>query len=65
MSQYRRLDDTINMRLNRTTAQYRDRERTGLGGRGAVGPPEEQACAHVWKELVGAPRSRVVPASVR
>ena len=51
MSQYRKLDDTINMRLNRTTAQYRDRERSGLGGKGDV---EEQACAHVWKELVGA-----------
>ncbi|KAI0723167.1 caffeine-induced death protein 2-domain-containing protein [Earliella scabrosa] len=49
MSQYRKLDDTINMRLNRTTAQYRDRERSGLGGKGDV---EEQACAHVWKELV-------------
>ena len=50
MNQYRKLDDTINMRLNRTTAQYRDREREGLGGKGDV---EEQACAHVWKELVG------------
>ncbi|KAI0774150.1 caffeine-induced death protein 2 [Fomes fomentarius] len=46
---YRKLDDTINMRLNRTTAQYRDRERSGLGGKGDI---EEQTCAHVWKELV-------------
>lgn len=51
MGQYRKLDDTINMRLNRTTAQYRDRERSGLGGKGDI---EEQTCAHVWKELVGA-----------
>ncbi|TFK87072.1 hypothetical protein K466DRAFT_523089 [Polyporus arcularius HHB13444] len=49
MSQYRKLDDTINMRLNRTTAQYRDRERSGLTGKGDV---EEQACAHVWRELI-------------
>ncbi|KAI0353531.1 hypothetical protein OH77DRAFT_1406706 [Trametes cingulata] len=49
MNQYRKLDDTINMRLNRTTAQYRDRERSGLPGKGDV---EEQACAHVWRELV-------------
>ena len=52
MNQYRKLDDTINMRLNRATAQYRDRERSGAAGRGDV---EEQACAHVWRELVGAP----------
>ena len=51
MSQYRKLDDSINMRLNRTTAQYRDRERSGLGRDGDV---EEQACAHVWKEFIGA-----------
>ena len=51
MSQYRKLDDMINMRLNRTAAQYRDRERSGLSGKGDV---EEQACAHVWKELIGA-----------
>ncbi|KAI0638054.1 caffeine-induced death protein 2-domain-containing protein [Trametes polyzona] len=49
MNQYRKLDDTINMRLNRTTAQFRDRERTGLGGKGDI---EEQACAQVWRELV-------------
>ncbi|KAH9918210.1 caffeine-induced death protein 2-domain-containing protein [Epithele typhae] len=50
MVQYRRLDDTITMRLNRTTAQYRDRERAGQPGRG--GDAEAQACAHVWRELV-------------
>ena len=51
MSQYRKLDDTINMRLNRTTAQFRDRERSGLGGKGDI---EEQACAQIWRELIGA-----------
>ncbi|TBU49376.1 caffeine-induced death protein 2-domain-containing protein [Dichomitus squalens] len=49
MSQYRKLDDTINLRLNRATAQYRDRERRGLAGKGDV---EEQACAQVWRELI-------------
>ena len=52
MSQYRKLDDIINMRLNRTTAQFRDREKIGLSGKGDV---EEQACAPVWRELIGAP----------
>ncbi|KAL1944188.1 hypothetical protein VTO73DRAFT_3373 [Trametes versicolor] len=49
MNQYRKLDDTINVRLNRTTAQFRDRERSGLSGKGGV---EEQACIQVWRELV-------------
>lgn len=50
MKEYRRLDDTIAMRYNRTTAQFRDRDRLGLSGKGNV---QEQACAHLWKELVG------------
>lgn len=49
MKEYRRLDDTITMRLNRTNAQFRDRDRQGLGGGGNV---EEQACAQIWRELV-------------
>lgn len=50
MSQYRKLDDTITMRLNRTNAQFRDLDRIGSAGRGSV---QDQACAHLWKELVG------------
>lgn len=50
MKEYRRLDDTITMRLNRTNAQFRDRDRQGLGGGGNV---EEQACAQIWRELMG------------
>ncbi|TCD70822.1 hypothetical protein EIP91_001512 [Steccherinum ochraceum] len=49
MKEYRKLDDTITMRYNRTTAQFRDRDRLGLGGKGNV---QDQACAHLWKELV-------------
>lgn len=50
LKEYRRLDDTITMRLNRTTAQFRDRNRLGQGGRGNV---EDQACAQIWRELIG------------
>ncbi|KZT74268.1 hypothetical protein DAEQUDRAFT_682020 [Daedalea quercina L-15889] len=49
LKEYRRLDDTITMRLNRTTAQFRDRDRHGLGGRGTV---EDEACIQIWRELV-------------
>ncbi|KAH8105959.1 caffeine-induced death protein 2-domain-containing protein [Cristinia sonorae] len=49
MKEYRRLDDTITMRYNRTTAQFRDRDRLGLGGKGNA---QDQACAHLWRELV-------------
>lgn len=50
LREYRRLDDTITMRLNRTTAQFRDLDRTGSGGKSSV---EDQACDHIWRELVG------------
>ncbi|THH20309.1 hypothetical protein EW146_g1010 [Bondarzewia mesenterica] len=49
MKEYRKLDDAITMRLNRTTAQFRDRDRLGMGGKGSV---QDQACAYLWKELV-------------
>jgi hypothetical protein len=39
------------MRLNRTTAQFRDLDRLGSVGKGTV---QDQACMHLWKELVGA-----------
>jgi hypothetical protein len=40
------------MRINRTTAQFRDRDRKlGASGKGNV---QEQACAYLWLELVGA-----------
>ena len=38
------------MRLNRTTAQFRDRDRQGLVGQGSV---EDEACMQIWRELVG------------
>ncbi|EKM59167.1 uncharacterized protein PHACADRAFT_249428 [Phanerochaete carnosa HHB-10118-sp] len=48
MNQYRKLDDTITMRLNRTNAQFRDLEREGVV-RGSV---QDEVCAHLWKDLV-------------
>ncbi|KAJ4478045.1 caffeine-induced death protein 2-domain-containing protein [Lentinula aciculospora] len=47
---YRVLDDTINMRLNRTTAFMHDQERQKTS-REKVSA-EEQACSRLWQELV-------------
>ncbi|KIJ70575.1 hypothetical protein HYDPIDRAFT_78094 [Hydnomerulius pinastri MD-312] len=49
LREYRRLDDTITMRLNRSNAQFRDRDRAGISGKGNI---QDQACAYIWKELV-------------
>jgi hypothetical protein len=51
LKEYRKLDDTVTTRINRTTAQFRDRDRLGASGKGSV---QEQACAYLWKEIVGA-----------
>jgi len=48
LREYRRLDDTINMRLNRTNAQFRDREREGK----VKGNVQDEACMYLWKSLV-------------
>jgi len=49
LKEYRKLDDTVTMRINRTTAQFRDRDRMGPSGKGSV---QEQACSYLWQELV-------------
>jgi len=49
MKEYRKLDDSITMRLNRTTAQFRDLDRAGTAGKGSV---QDQACLYLWRELV-------------
>ncbi|KAI9467073.1 caffeine-induced death protein 2-domain-containing protein [Lactarius psammicola] len=49
LKEYRKLDDTVTMRINRTTAQFRDRDRIGASGKGSV---QEQACSYLWQELV-------------
>jgi len=51
LREYRRLDDTITMRLNRANATMRDQERL----RDTTGSMnvQDQACLSVWRELVG------------
>ncbi|KIL70072.1 hypothetical protein M378DRAFT_67266 [Amanita muscaria Koide BX008] len=50
LKEYRKLDDTIVMRLNRANATMRDRERTG--DRKLTGHVQDEACAYLWRELV-------------
>lgn len=52
LKEYRKLDDSINMRMNRTSAQFRDRDRAGTTKKGEN--LDDQACLYVWKELTGA-----------
>ncbi|KAH8118685.1 caffeine-induced death protein 2-domain-containing protein [Phellopilus nigrolimitatus] len=47
MREYRKVDDSVTMRLNRTAAQFRDRDRHA-----ARSTPEEEACAYFWSDLV-------------
>ncbi|KAJ7904506.1 caffeine-induced death protein 2-domain-containing protein [Mycena olivaceomarginata] len=50
LREYRKLDDSINVRLNRESAMVRDQERNGRStGKGSV---QDQACANLWAELV-------------
>ncbi|KAJ6599078.1 caffeine-induced death protein 2-domain-containing protein [Mycena vulgaris] len=49
LREYRKLDDSITMRLNRETAMVRDQERSGRPGKGSV---QDQACTNLWQELV-------------
>ena len=51
LREYRRLDDTILMRLNRANAVVRDHERMHRETGG--GSVQDQACASLWRELVG------------
>lgn len=50
MKEYRKADDAITMRLNRSTAQFRDRDRLGLGPKDST--PQDEACLYLWKEIV-------------
>ncbi|TFK43542.1 caffeine-induced death protein 2-domain-containing protein [Crucibulum laeve] len=51
LREYRRLDDTINMRLNRANAAMRDKERHQDDT--TAGNVQDQACTYLWRELVG------------
>jgi len=51
MKEYRKLDDSIVVRLNRTNAQFRDRQRTGETNN-LKGNVDDQTCAYMWQQLV-------------
>lgn len=51
MKEYRRLDDSITMRLNRNNAQWRDKDR--IAGT-VTASSNSEACESFWRELVGA-----------
>ena len=61
MKEYRRIDDGVNMRLNRTVAMFRDREKlyAETGIRAQSTNPEQEACAFFWQDLVGAQHSHL------
>lgn len=48
LKEYRKLDDSITMRLNRATAAARDQARESSGRK----PADDQACENIWAELV-------------
>jgi len=52
MREYRKLDDSVTMRLNRSNAQFRDRQRSGSRG-AASSNPQDEACLSMWRQLVG------------
>ncbi|CAE6366528.1 unnamed protein product [Rhizoctonia solani] len=51
MKEYRKLDDSVTMRMNRNLAQFRDidRHRSGRSGSPQL---QDEACLHFWKELI-------------
>ncbi|KAJ7890810.1 caffeine-induced death protein 2-domain-containing protein [Mycena leptocephala] len=50
LREYRKLDDSITIRLNRENAMVREQER--VSGRSGKGSVQDQACANLWQELV-------------
>lgn len=61
MREYRKLDDTIVMRLNRSGALFRDSARSGKSQRfNDIDPnaksdfnDDSEACLYIWRELIG------------
>lgn len=51
MKEYRRLDDTVTMRLNRATAQFMERDR--MSNARKASSAQDEACAYFWTQLVG------------
>ncbi|KAF9534338.1 caffeine-induced death protein 2-domain-containing protein [Crepidotus variabilis] len=50
LKEYRKLDDTIVMRLNRANARMRDQDRVQTLNENQT--LQDQACDHIWRELV-------------
>ncbi|PPQ98524.1 hypothetical protein CVT24_004015 [Panaeolus cyanescens] len=50
LKEYRKLDDTIVVRLNRANAAMRDQDRTHASS--STENVQDQACAYLWRELV-------------
>jgi ABC-type phosphate/phosphonate transport system ATPase subunit len=51
LKEYRRLDDTIIMRLNRANAAMRDQDR--IHGLREGSSLQDGACEYIWRQLVG------------
>jgi hypothetical protein len=47
MREYRKIDDSVTMRLNRTGVQFRERD--GRGGNQL----DDGACSFFWAQLIG------------
>jgi len=58
MKEYRKLDDSITMRLNRNSAMTRDRERSSGSRSRSQSALKDEACMHFWKELVATWKGR-------
>ncbi|KAB5595248.1 Tryptophanyl-tRNA synthetase [Ceratobasidium theobromae] len=50
MKEYRKLDDSVTMRMNRNLAQFRDLDRQKSHRNGSQ--LQDEACLHFWRELV-------------
>lgn len=52
MKEYRKLDDSVTMRLNRNLAHFRDRDRES-GSVSTAASSQNEACTYFWNQLVG------------
>ncbi|KAJ7591085.1 caffeine-induced death protein 2-domain-containing protein [Mycena floridula] len=53
LKEYRKLDDSITMRLNRANAFVRDQEREGSRNTTKNTSIQDEACLALWQDLVG------------
>ncbi|GJJ07112.1 hypothetical protein Clacol_001312 [Clathrus columnatus] len=53
MKEYRKLDDSVTMRLNRNLAHFRDRDRESVKQlSGNTADSQNEACAYFWSQLI-------------